>query len=226
VTKSVAGDPHLYEASVALQPGVLNVLLGPTLAGKTSMMRLFAGLDRPTTVKVLVDDREVAARGAADGRSCHRHEQGPSAADRPHRGRVPPAGDRRRRLRLLRPADEIEGRVAGGTAVLGEDIRLPLAGHLSGLAEGHYRFGVRAHHLFVQRRTDGDVAIPTRVEQAEVSGSETFIHAEHGGMRVVVQEEGVHGFELNEALTVYADPGRLFAFGDDGRLIAAPGGEV
>ena len=32
-------------------------------------------------------------------------------------------------------------------------------------------------------------------------------------MRVVVQEEGVHGFELNEALTVYADPGRLFAFG-------------
>ena len=76
------------------------------------------------------------------------------------------------------------------------------------------------------RRGRGDP--PTRVEQAEVSGSETFIHAEHGGMRVVVQEEGVHGFELNEALTVYAGPrDGLFAFGrrwpSDRR---PPGGEV
>ena len=33
----------------------LNVLLGPTLAGKTTFMRLMAGLDRPTKGRLLLD---------------------------------------------------------------------------------------------------------------------------------------------------------------------------
>ena len=35
------------------------MLLGPTLSGKTSMMRLLAGLDKPTTGRVLVDGKDV-----------------------------------------------------------------------------------------------------------------------------------------------------------------------
>ena len=42
-----------------LVPGQLYVLLGPTLAGKTSLMRLMAGLDRPTSGRVLVDGVDV-----------------------------------------------------------------------------------------------------------------------------------------------------------------------
>lgn len=55
VSKKVGADDHLYPLSLSLVPGTINVLLGTTRAGKTSLMRLMAGLDRPSTGKVLVD---------------------------------------------------------------------------------------------------------------------------------------------------------------------------
>ncbi len=45
--------------SLTLERGTLSVLLGPTLAGKTSIMRLLAGLDKPTSGRVLVDGKDV-----------------------------------------------------------------------------------------------------------------------------------------------------------------------
>src|SRR5437016_3273807 len=59
VTRSVDGIPAIRDVSLTLQGGTLNVLLGPTLSGKTSIMRLFAGLDKPTTGRVLVDGKDV-----------------------------------------------------------------------------------------------------------------------------------------------------------------------
>jgi glycerol transport system ATP-binding protein len=60
VTRTVDGAEHIRDVSMTLANGTLNVLLGPTLAGKTSLMRLMAGLDRPTTGQVLVDGQDVA----------------------------------------------------------------------------------------------------------------------------------------------------------------------
>jgi glycerol transport system ATP-binding protein len=45
--------------SLTLERGTMNVLLGPTLAGKTSLMRLMAGLDRPSAGRLLLDGRDV-----------------------------------------------------------------------------------------------------------------------------------------------------------------------
>jgi len=59
VSRKVGAETHIYEVSLALERGSLNVLLGATLAGKTSLMRLMAGLDVPTTGRVLVDGRDV-----------------------------------------------------------------------------------------------------------------------------------------------------------------------
>ncbi len=59
VTRKVGADTHLYPTSVALMPGMINVLLGATLAGKTTLMRLMAGLDRPSDGKVLADGVDV-----------------------------------------------------------------------------------------------------------------------------------------------------------------------
>src|SRR3954466_2345442 len=59
VTRSVDGVTTISDVSLTLQRGTLSVLLGPTLSGKTSIMRLLAGLDRPTNGRVLVDDKDV-----------------------------------------------------------------------------------------------------------------------------------------------------------------------
>ena len=59
VSKVVAETAHIRDVSITLQPGSINVLLGPTLAGKTSLMRLLAGLDAPTAGRVLVDGKDV-----------------------------------------------------------------------------------------------------------------------------------------------------------------------
>jgi glycerol transport system ATP-binding protein len=59
VTRSVDGIPAIRDVSLTLERGTLNVLLGPTLSGKTSIMRLLASLDKPTSGRVLVDGKDV-----------------------------------------------------------------------------------------------------------------------------------------------------------------------
>src|SRR3954462_1539508 len=59
ITRSVDGIPTIRNVSLTLEGGTLSVLLGPTLAGKTSIMRLLAGLDKPATGRVLVDGKDV-----------------------------------------------------------------------------------------------------------------------------------------------------------------------
>ena len=59
VTKTVDGADHIRDVTLTLRHGSLNVLLGPTLSGKTSLMRLMAGLDRPTAGAIFFDGENV-----------------------------------------------------------------------------------------------------------------------------------------------------------------------
>ena len=59
VSKVVEGQTHIHPTDLTLQKGTMNVLLGPTLSGKTSLMRLMAGLDVPATGQVLWEGRDV-----------------------------------------------------------------------------------------------------------------------------------------------------------------------
>ncbi|WP_412051762.1 ABC transporter ATP-binding protein [Hoeflea sp. Naph1] len=59
VSKVSNGEAHITDVSLRLDSGTLNVLLGPTLSGKTSLMRIMAGLDRPTRGRVLSDGQDV-----------------------------------------------------------------------------------------------------------------------------------------------------------------------
>jgi glycerol transport system ATP-binding protein len=57
--KKVGKEFHISDISLTFTAGSLNILLGPTLSGKTSLMRLMAGLDRPTAGTIHVDGRDV-----------------------------------------------------------------------------------------------------------------------------------------------------------------------
>jgi len=55
----VGASTHLYPLNLTLQPSTVTVLLGATQAGKTTLMRLMAGLDVPSHGQVSVDGQDV-----------------------------------------------------------------------------------------------------------------------------------------------------------------------
>jgi glycerol transport system ATP-binding protein len=59
ITKRVGAETHIHETSLALEGGSFNVLLGTTLAGKTTLMQLMAGIQKPTSGTVKFRGRDV-----------------------------------------------------------------------------------------------------------------------------------------------------------------------
>jgi len=59
VTFRVGAEMHIYETDIVLKPGGFNILLGTTMSGKTTLMRLMAGLEKPTTGEIWAGDRNV-----------------------------------------------------------------------------------------------------------------------------------------------------------------------
>jgi glycerol transport system ATP-binding protein len=81
--------------------------------------------------------------------------------------------------------------------------------------------GVRAGALHVSQRA-GDVALPGKVELAEISGSDTFAHVKTPVGEVVAQLTGVHVFALGAAITLYLNPDQVYVFDAQGDLLLAP----
>ena len=59
VTKSVGGSVHIHETNLTLEEGTFNVLLGTTLSGKTTLMQLMAGLDKPSSGEIWFRGKNV-----------------------------------------------------------------------------------------------------------------------------------------------------------------------
>ncbi len=59
VTKRVGAELHIYDTSIEFREDAFNILLGTTLAGKTTMMQLAAGLERPTSGEIWFGGRNV-----------------------------------------------------------------------------------------------------------------------------------------------------------------------
>jgi glycerol transport system ATP-binding protein len=120
------------------------------------------------------------------------------------------------------PINAMESGVCESKAFMGNDIPIPMTGHLQGLADGSYRFAFRSNHLWLSRQEDSDIAIEGKVELAEINGSETFVYVQHGKSSFVVQQEGVHSVSMGSPITVYISPQSIFVYDVDGRLVAAP----
>ena len=59
IAQRVGSETHLFPQSLTLEPGAVNVLLGATKAGKTSLMRIMAGLDKPSEGAIFSDGINV-----------------------------------------------------------------------------------------------------------------------------------------------------------------------
>jgi glycerol transport system ATP-binding protein len=59
VSLLVEQQSYLNNVSLTFEAGSFNVLLGRTLAGKTSLLRVLAGLDKPSSGKVFYNDQDV-----------------------------------------------------------------------------------------------------------------------------------------------------------------------
>lgn len=349
VGKVVGGETHLRQIDLVFETGSRNVLLGRTLSGKTSLLRIMAGLDRPTHGKIIVDGQDVTGVSVRKRSIAMVYQQFinyPSLSvfdniasplkisgmpkkelDRRVRetaemlhledmlDRLPSelSGGQQQRTAIARalvkdaqlllldeplvnldyklreelrvelqeifrkrsaivvytttepsealmlgghvvvldegqvlqtgatagvyqrpetlraaevfsdpPINALDSTVTNGGAVMGDNIPLPLTGHLADLASGAYRFAFRSNHLWLSRQEEGDITIAGKVELAEINGSETFIYVHHGKSSFVVQQEGVHPFSMGSEITVFINPKHLFAYDTTGRLVAAP----
>lgn len=344
VDKQVGPQTHLYPLDLSLVPGAVTVLLGATQAGKTTLMRLMAGLDVPSKGVVRVDGQDVTGVPVRERNVAMVYQQfinypSMSVFDNiasplklrkdkgivervqelaaklhiePFLKRLPAelSGGQQQRVALARALaknaplmlldeplvnldyklreelrDELtqlfaagnstvvyatteptEALLLGGyTAVLdaGEllqygptaevfhrpksirvarafsdppmnliagnatslGLSLPAGVQLSvPLPQAHTQaltIGVRASALRVTQRP-GDVALPGKVELAEISGSDTFVHVETAVGELVAQLTGVHFFDLGAPITLYLHPEHVHVFDSAGALLVAP----
>ncbi|MGH1423279.1 MAG: ABC transporter ATP-binding protein [Pseudooceanicola sp.] len=75
VSKVMGGQTHIYPTNLTLEKGTMNVLLGPSLSGKTSLMRLMAGLDVPNAGRVIWDGTDVTGMRVQDRKIAMVYQQ-------------------------------------------------------------------------------------------------------------------------------------------------------
>ena len=349
ITKKVGRETHLYNIDLKFETGSRNVLLGRTLAGKTSLLRLMAGLDRPTTGKVLVNGEDVTGKSVRKRSVAMVYQQfinypsltvykniasplkiaGVKKGEIDRRVRntaemlhieemldrlpVELSGGQQQRVAIARaligdaelllldeplvnldyklreelrvelhdifeerkaivvyttteptealmlggniavidegrilqtgptpevyhnpatikvaevcsdpPINFLKGTIKGGSVIMGRNIAMPIEHHMKSLMDGDYMFGVRSNHLFLAGNGKENVEIPARVELTEINGSETFIHADYDGFRLVVQENGVRLVRIGAEITIYVSLSSFFVYNEAGDLVASP----
>jgi glycerol transport system ATP-binding protein len=117
------------------------------------------------------------------------------------------------------PMNLIEGKAMQSGVMLNGGLSLTLL--LPTLQSDTLTVGVRAGALRVNQR-EGDLVLAGKVELAEISGSDTFVHVHTQAGELVAQLTGVHVFSLGEAITLYLNSGQVYVFGADGNLVVAP----
>ncbi|EPC01354.1 ABC transporter [Litchfieldella anticariensis FP35 = DSM 16096] len=349
VTHVVNGATHIDDITLELAPGSFNVLLGRTLAGKTTLMRLMAGLERPTRGRILmdghdvtgisvrhrnvsmvyqqfinypsltvyeniasplklarVDKREIDRRVRETAEMLHiehlleryplelsggqqqRTAMGRALVkdadvilfDEPlvnldyklreefreelralfaarnciavyattepgealalggnaavlHEGRLLQYGrteDVYHRPRDILsaemfsepPINVVRGLVSGSEITFDRSVHFPLNDDLRTLIPGEYQFGVRASHLSLTPQADDDLELQVKVDLAEISGSETFLHVSNDLFHLVVHLAGVHEFEVDQRITVYFPTHKVYAFDRQGTVVHIP----
>ncbi|MCJ8340469.1 MAG: ABC transporter ATP-binding protein [Pseudomonadales bacterium] len=349
VFRHVEGIDHLHDINIEFKPGSFNVLLGRTLAGKTSLMRAIAGLDKVTSGKVFIDGVDVTGLSVQKRNISMVYQQfinypnltvydniasplklsGTPAAEIKKRvyetanmlhiesflKRYPLelSGGQQQRTAMARAlvkdaqiilfdeplvnldyklreelrqelrelfkarnsiaiyatTEANEALALGGTTSLlhcgqllqsGTAIEqyhnpvnlhaadlyseppinlfrgnisesqisfenyasFPAANNFSSIAAGDYSFGIRPSHISLVPKNGSDIELSVKVDVAEISASETFLHVANNDLQMVLQLSGVHDYKTNTPVNIYLPPEKLFVFDATGKIIKAP----
>jgi glycerol transport system ATP-binding protein len=117
------------------------------------------------------------------------------------------------------PMNLLSASAAGGGAQLSRGPLVKL--NLPTAPAGSLTVGMRASVLRAKEHP-GDVALAGKVELAEISGTDTFVHFDTGLGELVAQLTGVHHFDLGQAVTFYFNPAAVYVFDAQGMLLLAP----
>ena len=94
-------------------------------------------------------------------------------------------------------------------------------GSLRTLPDGAYTIGLRPHHVLPAPGRGHGVQVESKVLIAEISGSESVIHFDLGGLTWVSLSHGVHRFKVGETARFELDVARCLYFRPDGVRVAA-----
>ncbi|GHE22838.1 ABC transporter ATP-binding protein [Halomonas urumqiensis] len=120
------------------------------------------------------------------------------------------------------PINVVPAMVSGSEVTFDRDVRFPLNDDLKTLAPGQYQFGVRASHISLTPQSDDDLEIEVRVDIAEISGSETFLHVHNDLFHLVLHLTGIHEFAVDQDIKVYFPTHKIYAFDHGGGVVHIP----
>ncbi|WP_340676597.1 ABC transporter ATP-binding protein [Paraglaciecola sp.] len=349
VSHEVGGQKYLDNVNLTLESGSFNVLLGRTLAGKTTLMRLMAGLEKPTSGQILMNGHDVTGvavqkrnvsmvyqqfinypnltvreniasplrlanvneaeinrrvKETADMLQISQYldrlplelsggqQQRTSMAralvkdaslilfDEPlvnldyklreelrselrvlfaerqsiaiyatteanealalggvttliHEGRILQSGAVSRVYRTPKnveaaklfcepPINLIEGQITLNEVSFYNSVHFALDEKLKDLPKRKFIFGVKPSHISLVPKNDDDLELPMKVELAEISGSETYLHVYNTQFSLILQLSGVINYAIDTPVKVYLPIHKLFVFDLNGLTIKVP----
>ncbi|MDB5664303.1 TOBE domain-containing protein, partial [Cypionkella sp.] len=89
------------------------------------------------------------------------------------------------------------------------------------LPDGAYTAGFRANHLNLHKPSADAIELPCTTTASEITGSETFLHLQHGPDRWVALVHGVQALRAGDEVSLWLDPAHIYVFDGDGRLASA-----
>ena len=111
----------------------------------------------------------------------------------------------------------LPGYIQDSKVVIASKIELPIPKHFRNLSPGPYTFGIRSSDISLNKNGH-----KFAVGLAEISGSETFLHAQHEEVSLVGQLDLVKNFNVGEKVSLKFDTQKLYAFELDNRLVSSP----
>jgi glycerol transport system ATP-binding protein len=108
-----------------------------------------------------------------------------------------------------------------GRLAFGEGQSVEATGALIDLPDARYLAGFRPNHLRIGRHSADALAFRATVTGTEITGSESFVHIEHGDDVWVALVHGVHHIRAGTPHEVFVDPAQVYVFDEDEKLIGA-----